>query len=62
MTAPNDKKAAFLSGLAQALEDKTFVKLALGKYRGQGEPRKSVVDARSFEGFAASQVRYELRP
>ena len=43
MTAANDKKAAFLSGLAQALEDKTFVKLALGKYRGQGEPRKSVV-------------------
>ena len=42
MTAANDKKAAFLSGLAQALEDKTFVKLTLGKYRGQGEPRKSV--------------------
>lgn len=42
MTAPDDKKVAFLSALAQALEDKTFVKLTLGKYRGQGEQRRSV--------------------
>ena len=38
-----DRQESRLSlGLAQALEDKTFVKLTLGKYRGQGEPRKSV--------------------
>lgn len=42
MSALDDKKAAFVSTLAQALDDKTFVKLTLGKYRGQGEQRKAV--------------------
>jgi len=42
MSAADDKKAAFLAALAAALEDTTFVKLVLGKYRGEGEPRKAV--------------------
>jgi hypothetical protein len=41
MIAADDKKVAFLAALAAAFEDKTFVKLTLGKYRGPGEPRKA---------------------
>jgi hypothetical protein len=42
MTAADDKKAVFIAALAGAFEDKTFIKLVLGKYRGEGEPRKAV--------------------
>ena len=42
MTRKDDKKAAFVSALAAALDAKTFIKLTLGKFRGEGEPSKAV--------------------
>jgi hypothetical protein len=42
MTQADDKRPAFISALAAALENKTFIKLTLGKFRGEGEPSKAV--------------------
>jgi hypothetical protein len=42
MTDENETKSEFLSAVTKAIEDQTFVKLTLGKYRGEGEPQKAV--------------------
>lgn len=43
MTKPAiDDKKAFVAALATALEKNTFIKLTLGKFRGEGEARKAV--------------------
>ena len=38
----DDKKAAFLAAVAEAIEKESFIKLALGKFRGEREPSKAV--------------------
>ena len=42
MKPAGDAKAEFVAALAAAIEDKSFAKLALGKFRGEGETRKAV--------------------
>jgi len=42
MTPKHEEKSAFISALAAALESNTFVRLTLGKFRGDGEPSKAV--------------------
>jgi hypothetical protein len=42
MTAKSEEKSTFISALARAIESGAFVKLTLGKFRGQGEARKAV--------------------
>jgi SAM-dependent methyltransferase len=50
MTRTNDKKAAFVAALAAALDAKTFIKLTLGKFRGEGEPSKAVATLVALKG------------
>lgn len=40
--AATDDKKAFVAALATALRKNTFIKLTLGKFRGEGESRKAV--------------------
>ena len=42
MIAPTNKKSEFIAAFAAAIENKTFIKISLGKFRGQGEPSKAV--------------------
>ena len=42
MTRKDPQKAEFIAALAAALDSKTFVKLTLGKFRGEGEASKAV--------------------
>lgn len=42
MTSATDVKGEFISALAAAAEDGSFAKLALGKFRGEGDTRKAV--------------------
>ncbi|MBN9290678.1 MAG: SAM-dependent methyltransferase, partial [Hyphomicrobium denitrificans] len=42
MTRKDPQKAEFVAGLAAALDGKTFIKLTLGKFRGEGEASKAV--------------------
>jgi hypothetical protein len=42
MTRKDTQKAEFIAALAAALEARTFIKLTLGKFRGEGEPGKAV--------------------
>ncbi|RUO97618.1 SAM-dependent methyltransferase [Hyphomicrobium sp.] len=42
MNVAEHPKAEFVAGLRAAINDGTFVKLSLGKFRGEGEPRKAV--------------------
>ena len=42
MTAPPNKKSEFIAAFSAAIENKTFIKLSLGKFRGDGEPSKAV--------------------
>jgi hypothetical protein len=42
MTRKDTQKSEFIAALAAALEGKTFIKLTLGKFRGEGEPGKAV--------------------
>jgi hypothetical protein len=42
MTRTDGKKAEFIRAFAGALNSKTFIKLTLGKFRGEGEPSKAV--------------------
>jgi hypothetical protein len=50
MTRKDDKKAEFITALAAALEAKTFIKLTLGKFRGEGEPSKAVATLVALKG------------
>ncbi|HML29120.1 MAG TPA: SAM-dependent methyltransferase, partial [Hyphomicrobium sp.] len=43
MTSVRDAKAEFVAAFASAVEGGSFVKLSLGKFRGEGEPRKAIV-------------------
>lgn len=42
MTRKDNPKSEFIAALAAALENGSFIRLTLGKYRGDGEPRKAV--------------------
>jgi hypothetical protein len=42
LTPAQDKKAAFLAAVAEAIEKESFIRLTLGKFRGEGEPSKAV--------------------
>src|SRR6185437_9165579 len=42
MIAPINKKSEFIAAFAAAIENKTFIKLSLGKFRGDGEPSRAV--------------------
>lgn len=42
MTAKSEERSTFISALASAIEHGAFVKLTLGKFRGQGETRKAI--------------------
>ena len=42
MTRKHEEKAAFIAAVASAIESGAFVKLTLGKFRGQGEASKAV--------------------
>lgn len=41
MTPADDKKTAFFAAVTQAIEQESFIRLTLGKFRGEGEPRKA---------------------
>ncbi len=43
MTSDGDAKQAFMTALSTALDDGSFAKLTLGKFRGEGEASKAVV-------------------
>src|SRR6185312_13817218 len=42
MIAPTNKKSEFIAAFSEAIENKTFIRISLGKFRGQGEPSKAV--------------------
>ncbi len=42
MKPPTDARAEFIAAFAAALDERSFAKLALGKFRGDGETRKAV--------------------
>jgi hypothetical protein len=43
MKRPGNAKDEFLASVKSSIEDATFAKLSLGKFRGEGESRKAVV-------------------
>lgn len=42
MTSPTDVKNEFIAALLSAVEDNSFAKMTLGKFRGEGDARKTV--------------------
>jgi SAM-dependent methyltransferase len=50
MTQDADAKTDFLAELAAAIEANSFARLALGKFRGEGEPRKAVATLVAIKG------------
>ncbi len=50
MKPKDDARAAFLAALTVAIDEMSFVKLSLGKFRGEGEARKAVATLVEIKG------------